>query len=277
MAAKRTGKSKQKTTELKPLGAARTKASLALLLAPEIEKASALSATYAKRYPDQPVAVTIAEGLRLAELSKGKVTALARVGVDPALVRGLPARVQLLVQRETAWNKARAKNTAGLSPARIKEAEAFKSRVFAGARFLLRRDAVVQQELDQISMGTGVADLAEDLGALGELVLAHPQVFRADPTFPKDAATKCEQLAQELAVGLDPVEAAEALEARNRAFWLLVEAISEVRAALRYLWRDKPTLLATLGVSYVAATRKAARQKRAAAPGGQGGPAPKPA
>lgn len=277
MAAKSTGKSRQKATDLKPLGAARTKASLALLLAPEIEKASALSAHYAKRYPDQPVSVTIAEGLRLAELSKGKVAALGRVGVDPALVRGLAARVQLLVQREAAWNKARAKNTAGLSPARIKEAEALKSRVFAAARFLLRKDAVVQQQLDQIAMGTGVADLAEDLRALGELVRAHPQVFRADPTFPKDAASKCEQRAQALAVGLDPVEAAEALEARNRAFWLLVEANSEVRAALRYLWRDKPTLLATLGVSYVAATRKAARQKRAAAPGGQGGPAPKPA
>lgn len=231
-------------------------------LAEEIAKGEALTAEYATRYPNQPVAVTVAEGTRLAELARGKEAALAKVGVDRSLVTGLGARVTLLVRREAEWNKARAKNRSGISPARIKEAEAHKSHVFEAARFLLRRDAVVQQRLDQIAQGTGVADLAEDLTELGHIVEEHQDVFDADQTFPKDAAEKCAQYATDLAVGLDPQEAAEALEARNRAFWLLSDAIREVRAGLRYLWRKKPAMLATLGVSYVAAASKRIRRRR---------------
>lgn len=244
-------------------------------LAEEIAKGEALSAEYATRYPDQPVAVTVAEGTRIAELVRGKAAALAKVGVDKALVTGLEARVALLVRREAEWNKARAKNRAGISPARIKAAEELKSQVYDGARFLLRRDAVVQQQLDQIAQGTGVADLVEDLTELGLIVKDHPSVFLDDPTFPKDAAEQCAKFATELSVGLDPQEAAEALEARNRAFWLLVEAISEVRAALRYLWRKKPAMLATLGISYVAATSKRIRRRRSAAKAAASEPAPK--
>ena len=232
--------------------------------AAEARLADALPPERAAKNPDRPVAVVAEEARRIARLARREKKRLALVDVPPALVDGLALRARLLSEREARWKEAHAALRSGRGPRTVAEAEALKSAIFESARYLFRRDPVIQQRLDELQRGDGQDDLAMDLDQLALFVKEQRRVFDADPTFPRDAFTRARRLARELRVGVSPLAATEARMARNLAFWHASDGLAEVRKGLRYLWRTDPEKLATLGLSYTADASRSYRRRRAA-------------
>lgn len=236
---------------------------------------SAVPSDQAGENPTQPVDVTVAELTRLFTLAKPQRARLVQLpGFEARWLDEAPAYIDVLAESETVWSDARSASRAGISPRRVVEAEALKDDAFASARYVLRKDPVVQQGLDEIAQGTGVADLAADLASLATLVASRPQEFAADTVLPVDFVQRARALSVELATGIDPTTAAEAQERRNRAFWVAEEASRELREALKFIWRKQPAKIAQLGASYASRLR---RDRANRAKEGGGGPAPRPA
>lgn len=229
------------------------------------ERLAALPSETAELNPDEPVDGVIAMAIRLAELGKSALPRLKKLpDFDPRWATELSAAALALGAAEHVWVDARSKSRAGISPKRVKEAESLKSDIVASGRYLLRADPVAQQQLDEIMVGTGIADLAGDLRALGDLLTRHASTFATDDALPASAAASAATFASELAVGIDPSGAAVHQAHRNRLFWLTKGMLGELRAALRFVWRKEPTKTALLGVTYVAQLKRAARKKQRA-------------
>jgi hypothetical protein len=224
-------------------------------------RAAALPSEVAEQNPGHPVGQLAAHALRTAELAIPFISKLEKLkDFDVTAVQALRAGAEVLGRRDATWSSVRAKSRAGISPARVKAAEAVRANMVADARFLLRKDATAQQELDQVQEGSGVADLAMDLQRLHDLFTRHSAVFeKAEAT--GDMATAA-SLAAELGVGIAPEEAPESQAQRNRAFHMLDADVSEVVEALRFLWRKEPTRLSQLGVRYSTQLRRQQRARR---------------
>lgn len=215
------------------------------------------------RDPGMPVRVLVAEAQRAAELAKPARAKLAKLAsFDIAAVDDLVTLATGLVKVDLEWTAARATGRAGLGPKVLADAEGHKRDLFQAARFLLRKDAVVQERLDRIADGTGAADTAADLDALADLVREFPEVFASDDDFPKDAAEHANDLATKIRTGTDPSAAVAAQQRRNKLYWAVSDANAEVRTALRYLWRKDPKKLALIGAGYAVALRKTARKEK---------------
>ena len=256
-----------KKTVRKVVAKARTNA-----LRARVEADLAALPVEAQRYPGEPVMTKVAYALRLVDLAKSSRSKLARLpGFDLWHLDRLREAAVLLAELEGQWDSARSRSRAGLTPAKIRKAERLRSNGVASIRYLLRNDPVVQQRVDDLMQGDGIADLAGDLRGVAAIHLEFPELFEQDETIPKDFPKTLMTIAGEVAVGLNPIEAAEAQTTRNRAYWLLDESVKEVAAALRYLWRSDDAKLATLGDSYAARVKRSYRAKKKEAGGGSGG------
>lgn len=264
-------KTARKSTGTK--GAARSESGAAIA-----KRLAAISTAKAGTNPNKPVAVVAAELTRSAALAKKERAKLVNLpGFEAWWIDAAPEVTATLIETDTTWQRVRAGGRAGIGPKAAKEAEALKRELLTSARYVFRNEPETVQRLEQIAEGTGLADTALDLNALAAIVDADRRLFAAIPDFPKDAAKQARARAKELSEGLDPAAAAEAQEARNRAFWLAESVTSELNAALRFLWRKQPVKLAQLGVSYAAKLTRDSRARRAKSPVDGGGPAPKPA
>jgi hypothetical protein len=256
MVTKKKATKKKKTTAKKPAAKKAAKVDLEPRLA-------ALRPEEAELNPDEPVAQTIAGYVRAVALAKPALPQLSKLpGFQNVWVTEAMPVVEALTAAEAAWANARARSRAGISPGRVKEAEKLKSDIVASGRYLLRQDAVAQQQLDQVMEGTGVADLAADLAILADVVAKNAQVFALDRSLAKDAAAKASIFSAELGKGIDPADAAGLQARRNRLFWLAKKSLSELRAALKFHWRKEPTRLAQLGDSYASQLRRHARRAK---------------
>lgn len=218
----------------------------------------------ANTLPDEPVEVTIATALQLAQLAAPELGRIAGLpDMDAGAVSELAAYALHLSECEVAWQRARAR-----PPTRAAETQAalrLRRDLMASARFLLRKDPVLQQVLDEIRGGNGIADLAMDLHQLAHLVDQHPRVFALDPALPEDVSHRAHLLAQRLLIGTDPTAATGSQMARNAAYWLVRATAAETRAALRFLWRKQPEKLALVGAGHAAKWQKDAQRRRKAA------------
>ncbi len=232
------------------------------------ERAKALPSESAEQNPGEPVAQLSSYARRVVELATPVLSSLKKLpGFDPVCLTDLLPAVDLLTTAETKWGTARSRSRAGVSPERVTAAVALRTDLTTTGRYVLRKDPVAQQEIDQVLEGTGVADLALDLERLASLVERHAEAFAAgDVDAGVPAAARA--MANELGTGITPGDAADAQAWRNRLFHLVQDDLREVLAALKFHWRKQPPKLAILGVGY-AAQLKRGRTRR-----GGGGSAP---
>ncbi|WP_437909172.1 hypothetical protein WME95_15690 [Sorangium sp. So ce327] len=215
---------------------------------------------------DHPVSTTLQEARELeVALSKLGKEIYKKSRLSKEVGTSISARRDLLAAAESAWTEVRTLPLSSELRAQRKDAEALKRDAIAALRYFLAADEEVERRVDGILLGTGVADLVSDLSQLAELLEQHRDALaRAD--LPKRAPERARELAAALGSGtaeraVDPGgDAAMAL--RNRAFWWLREAMDEIRAAGRYVYRDERKLLALFRTSSARARarRRAVKQ-----------------
>jgi len=201
--------------------------------------------------PPFTVSIAIADAETLVKLAKPAARALATVpGFESSLLTGLTEYRAALVDAEKSWERSRAATAGGAVQRAIHDAETLKADIMSSARYLLRHIPSAQRRLDRIAEGTGLDDLADDLRQLAKLFEEFRTAFAADTSLPRQAAEKARALADSILVGANSEAADAALARRNLTFWLVVYTSSELRAALRYVWRKDAKKLATLGMAY---------------------------
>ncbi|WP_438043500.1 hypothetical protein [Sorangium sp. So ce128] len=215
---------------------------------------------------DHPVSDTLQEARELeVALSKLGKEIYKKSRLSKEVGTSISARRDQLAAAESAWTEVRTLPLSSDLRAQRKDAEALKRDAIAALRYFLAADEDVERRVDGIVLGAGVADLVSDLSQLAELLEQHRDALaRAD--LPKRAPERARELAAALSSGaaeraVDPHgDAAMAL--RNRAFWWLREAMDEIRAAGRYVYRDERKVLALFRTSSARARarRRAVKQ-----------------
>ncbi|WP_437872135.1 hypothetical protein [Sorangium sp. So ce363] len=215
---------------------------------------------------DHPVSDTLQEARELeVALSKLGKEIYKKSRLSKEVGTSISARRDLLAAAESAWTEFRTLPLSSDLRAQRKDAEALKRDAIAALRYFLATDEDVERRVDGIVLGAGVADLVSDLNQLAELLEQHRDALaRAD--LPKRAPERARELAAALSSGaaeraVDPHGNA-AMALRNRAFWWLREAMDEIRAAGRYVYRDERKVLALFRTSSARARarRRAVKQ-----------------
>ncbi|WP_437801934.1 hypothetical protein [Sorangium sp. So ce693] len=215
---------------------------------------------------DHPVSDTLQEAREL-EVALGKLgkEIYKKSRLSKEVGTSISARRELLAAAESAWTEVRTLPLSSDLRAQRKDAEALKRDAIAALRYFLAADEEVERRVDGIVLGTGVADLVSDLSQLAELLEQHRDALaRAD--LPKRAPERARELAAALSSGaaeraVDP-QGNAAMALRNRAFWWLREAMDDIRAAGRYVYRDERKVLALFRTSSARARarRRAVKQ-----------------
>ena len=235
----------------------------------------ALSARYAAS-PDIPVSVAAKEIASLARLARSEQERFTAIGLDADRIATLARFGRRLEELEAAWGSARSgvKLTAAQKKLRA-EAEALDPKLVAGGRWACRKDAEAQEELTRIAEGSSLADTVQDLRDLVAFWSDHQDDLGATDITAKDLA-RAAQLADALdaaaATESANIDAARALDLRNRVFWASDELAKEIREGGRYAFRGEPLIAAKFISRYRAAAAKRARRKSKAA----SAPAPTP-
>jgi hypothetical protein len=223
-----------------------------------------LSAQYAAS-PDIPVAVAAAEIASLARLAKSQQARLTAIGIAPATVDTLARFARRLGEIETAWGAARSNVKLTIAQKKLRdEAEILDPKLVAGGRWAFRKDAAAQEELTRIAEGSGLADTIQDLRDLVAFWTARKDHLGKTDITEKDlarAAVLANDLDAAAAKEGSSVDAARALDLRNRIFWAGDELASEVREGGRYAFRGEPKIAAKFVSRYRTTAMKRARRK----------------
>lgn len=240
------------------------------------EALRALTPDYAAG-PDMPVKVAQQELAALAGLAEKAAGPLAKVGITRLQIESLRRFASRLLALEGRWQRARASVPLAAAERRqLAEAEALDGKLLAGGRWALRHDAEAQAELGRIAEGSGLADTTQDLLDLVAFWAAHDKELSATDISRKDLA-RATELAGTLATAADKearnLDAASALDLRNRCFWAADALAKEIREGGRYAYRLQPKVAAKFSSRYrTAMARRAHRKSKAEQP-----PAPPPA
>ena len=224
----------------------------------------ALSPDHA-RAPDMPVAVARRELASLARLAHGERARLGEIGIAKAQIEDLHRFADRLGALEKSWQKARGAVQLGSASKKLREeAEALDRKLVAGGRWACRKDEEAQEELSRIAAGSGLADTIQDLRDLVEFWAAHEDALPKTDITKKDLA-RAAQLADDLdaaaANEAANVDAARALELRNRCFWAADELGAEIREGGRYAFQSQPKIAAKFVARYRASGNRRARAK----------------
>jgi hypothetical protein len=168
---------------------------------------------------------------------------LVRAGLDERVVRELPRRIELVAEAEEAWRKQLARTTPAALRAARDEAMQLRVDMMAAARFLLRKDSRAQLDLDRMAHGDDLEALMSGLRALARFYERFEQGLRGADV-PADAIGRARELAAQLML----LRESEGRDLRTRALEShrigtiarLEDAVREVRAAGRYVFRNVP-------------------------------------
>ena len=215
--------------------------------------------------PDMPVKVAQLEFASLARLAETVAAPLAKVGITRLQITTLQRFAQQLAAREAGWQKARAGVTlAATDRKRLFEAEALDAKLLAGGRWACRKDDEAQTALGRIADGSGLNDTICDLRELVAFWAAHPSELACTDITTRDLARATElagQLGRAAEKETSNLDAATALELRNRCFWAADELAKEIREGGRYAYRLQPKTAAKFASRYRTSVARRARHK----------------
>lgn len=166
---------------------------------------------------------------------------LPNVGVAP--VDTLSYALTHLRTSQRTWEFAQSKASTKAAARVIKEAEKLDRQLVEVARLVYANDAEKLAHIDQIVQGSGVADQAADLRALGELLQPHEAVINAIPTLPANPLVRAAELVTHLEGSVNRAALGEAWGNRNASFWALDTLAEQVRAGLRVIYANQPKML----------------------------------
>lgn len=222
---------------------------------------AAMAIELRSRAPGMPVNIMLHEAKKLSDHTRADVEKLlALPGFKTEKLNNLEAYIEHLGQKERAW--AFLRDGKAFAEAR-NVAEAFRKEFVDSARYLLRDDDRAQQEIDRIKAGSGLEDLStdmSDIAALAEMPGVSAKLA-LEPKLPQDVPAHARALGLRLIKTKDSAEALEAQAQRNLAYWLLADAVDEVRAGAKYIHRDEPEKLDSLSSHYESRKKRQARSK----------------
>lgn len=199
-------------------------------------------------YPRRPDASTdrlLCEAREaIALTAKHKAKLVKKAGLDKAIVDTLKARREALRVAEHAL-RANLEHSSSKSHIELRErGRRLVSDAVAALEYFAKSTAV-ETGLAGITRGEEDAALIEDLRSAAQLLdQAGEALVKAD--LPKNAADKCRATAIELSQTSSAAAEPSPFDhepVRNRAYWYLRDAVSEVAAAGRYVFRDDPKRL----------------------------------
>ena len=217
------------------------------------------------RLPPMPVATAVHEARLLFDAATVHRARFAVLPEVVAFIDAVPALADALEELEVNWIAAKAK--LAVRPVRIVRMEAYRLRrnFVRAARYLLRKKPKELRAVGRIKMTRNAPELHGDLLRVETLATKHGALFASDPLLPADVATTAKSLAAEFVESVQARPDTNARTSRNQAFWQLAEAVAEVRAAARYLFRNEPKILATFVSGYTSRKHRSSRRKRRAA------------
>lgn len=220
------------------------------------------------RMPDIPIPVALQEAidLRAALDADDGWDRLLAVGLDPSRVTALPDAIAAARQAQSQWVVLRDGRKPPTQRERERRGITLRRELVAACRWNLRHDPRAGIVLGAITRGSGVADLAQDLQDLAQLITSHRSDFDCDLTFDGPAmAEAARSLASEISGGAAEQRAAsdphEAKRLRDRAFTYLDGLVTDIRVAGRYAFRGEPERLEILRSRYLRRRRQQARRR----------------
>lgn len=193
---------------------------------------------------DIPIDVMFLEVMSLIEnVEKPReiLAVLPNVGIEP--VDTLAFALADLRAHQRAYEQARTRASTKAAARVIKEAEKLDRQLVEVGRLIYAHDPETLGLIDQIVQGSGVADQAADLRALGELLQPHEAVVNAIPTLPANPLVRAAELVAHLEGSVNRAALGEAWAARNVSFWALDALAEQVRAGLRVIYANQPKML----------------------------------
>ena len=221
------------------------------------EKRSELDAIPADQVKDSPYppATMVGEANALYLVADRHRAALVSVKLDEKFIDDLRKRAQALSGAQAA--RALVPDTKRSAAELAAEEEAFTARneLYAAGRYATRANPQAQSTLDKISEGSGHDDLIQDLKDLALFCQTYQTVMKTiGVELPQrsqhalELANKFETLLAERRTTSDEERAATDL--RDRAATHLFEAMSEIRAAGSFKFRNDPTVLPLFRSAY---------------------------
>lgn len=213
------------------------------------------------RHSPTRIDTLVAEGRLLAEVARRYRAKLVAVGVSSALVDSLDERATMVEGAQLAQRQAaRGKDADEL--AITERASAVRGEILRSVRFAMRRDPEVQRRVDAIQDGTGLDDLVADLGACAELCDAYPTQLAGVQVNAAKLAAEARALHTTLSTAvrdrrLRTLTVTQHTNARDRAVAYLLEAMTEVREAGLFAFRDDPKEARSFRSIHVKRSRRA--------------------
>jgi hypothetical protein len=217
--------------------------------------------------PPIPVDRLVGEAKLLAKAAEKRLAGLKKVGLDAKLVSGLEDRASALADAQAELTLARGAKRTKAEVALERDAIALRSQMVADGRYALRDDEDAQAALDAIQEGEGLDDLVQDLRALATFQTEHAAALSKIGVKAKGNAASANKVADGLEALVlarrsgDDQASAEARDLRDRAATHLFHAMSEVRAAGTYAFRDDPAAVQKFRSAYRATKRARGRGK----------------
>jgi hypothetical protein len=191
-----------------------------------------------------PIANAVQEAENLYEIALHDKDALSRAGLDLALVESLPSRAGALRYAHSAWNAARFPDpeVQRQYESLLEEGYALRDEIVHHLFFAFRHDQVLVRRVQNITEGTGDADMVQDISDLHALGIANPALLRAigvELSVLERARDLSSTISHQVAGSRAAPPVDEARTRRDRAYVFVKTAVDEIRTTGRYVfWRD---------------------------------------
>ncbi|MCP5102368.1 MAG: hypothetical protein GY950_03265 [bacterium] len=217
-----------------------------------------------------PVDVYVQEAENLYIWCQEDQAQLTAKGLDWVLVEDMAARSGALGRAQALWTRERNTREEAERLWRERSPLAYKLRndLLRDFRFAYRKDDDLIKKVRAITDGASNADMIQDLNDLAALGEKHPDLLTAT-NFDLALLDQADQMADEMSALYagaiaERAEYSEAKKIRDKAYTYLKEAVDEIYAFGRYLFRENDARRIGYRSSYLQQARS--KQKPAAEP-----------